>query len=85
MNWPESLLEVMGCQEIRVAPKLLEEAVFETEDRCWSDDCRFGEDLSDDFLASCLIIVSLGQHHASTFCVRTFVRKYSDEEFLSAL
>lgn len=58
MDWPESLLEVIRCQEICVTSELFEQAVFETEDRRWSDDGRFGEDLSDDFLASCLLIVS---------------------------
>lgn len=85
MDWPESLLEVIRCQEICVTCELFEQAVFETEDRCWSDDCRFGEDLSDDFLASCLLIVSQEEYHAPALCVQTFVRKNSDEEFLSAL
>jgi len=65
MNWPEPLLEVIRCQEICVTCELFEQAVFETKDRCRSDDCRFGEDLSDDFLASCLIKVNLELHHAS--------------------
>jgi hypothetical protein len=85
VNWPEPLLEVVRCQEIIVTCELLQQAVFETEDRCWSDDCRFGEDLSDDFLASCLTKVNFEQYHPSALCVQTFVRKNSDEEFLSAL
>ena len=54
MDGPITLLHVVGSEEIGYASQPVEETVFETEDWSGSDDCCFGEDAADDFLASSL-------------------------------
>ena len=84
MDWPKSLLEVIRCYHVRHSSKLFEQAILESEYRCWADDCCFGEDTPDDLFASSLRSFS-PQRHSLPAKLLTFVRKNSEAEFLLAL
>lgn len=62
MDRPKSLSKVIRHQKIRHAGKLVEEAVFKTEDRGGSNDGGFWEDLSGYLFASSLDLMFSSDH-----------------------
>lgn len=56
VNWPETLLHVVGGEEIRHAGKLVQEIVFEAEHGSRSHNRGFGVNLASHFLSPALLL-----------------------------
>jgi hypothetical protein len=52
VNWPETFTHMISSEQIRHSSKLMKQAIFETEQRCWSHDCSLGKDASNNILTS---------------------------------
>lgn len=84
VNRPETLLHVVGGEEIGYTGKFVEQVVFEAEHGSWSDDGRLGVDVANDFLTpSLFLLVLIFLLHIET--TPTLVEKYSEGESLLAL
>jgi len=54
MNRPVTFLHVIGSKNICHPSELMEETIFKSEKGGWSNDCRFGEDATNNSFTSCL-------------------------------
>lgn len=59
VNWPVTLLHVVGSKEVGDTSQLVEETILETEHWCWSDDGSLWVDGANDLLSSRLGSVEL--------------------------
>lgn len=87
MNWPESLLHVVGREEVRDTGKLVQQVVFESEHGRRTDNRSLGVDRANQFLSPSLHFL-LASHPLLPILLTdepTLVAKYSEGEFLSAL
>lgn len=85
MNWVIALLHMVGCENVGHASKLVEQAVFESEERCRSHNRCLWEYASNYFLASTLFEKMSAFEKRLIRVALTFVLKKSDGDLGSAL